>query len=578
MEISTMSQAMQLHAQTLKSPNYPQRNLSKIFTFSALSPSGDLSYAQSLLTHSLLTLTQSNSYYHNTLIRAFSNCPNPTQSISLFLSFLNNPTRILSPWPDNFTFPFLFKSCSRLKMTQLGKQLHGSVLKSGFGSDLYVLNSIIHFYGNSGESGCAWKVFDEMPVRDVVSWTAMIDGLVDDNRPVEAIRLFDRMVAEGDVRVNEATVVSVLRACAETGALGVGKRVHGIVEEMGIGEKDNVRTALIDMYAKCGCIDRARRVFDEIEGKCDVFAWTAMIKALASHGQCEEAIEFFDKMVELKVKPDGKTMTAVLSACRNAGLVYEGCEYFSSIWEKYGIKPSIQHYGCMVDLLARAGHLSEAEELIEKLPFEPDGVMWRTLIWACKIHGDTDKGERLMEKIELLDTDEHDSGSYILVGNMYASAGKWQEKARVRDLMNQKRLSKPPGNSKIEVNGGIHEFTMGDSSHPEATDIFVKLDEIKEKLREEGYNPKVSEVLLEMDDEDKASQLWHHSEKLALAYGLIRTRPGTTIRVVKNLRSCEDCHEVMKLISKIYNREIIVRDRIRFHYFVNGTCSCKDYW
>ncbi|KAL4294339.1 hypothetical protein AHAS_Ahas18G0218200 [Arachis hypogaea] len=175
-------------------------------------------------------------------------------------------------------------------------------------------------------------------------------------------------------------------------------------------------------------------------------------------------------------------------------------------------------------------------------------------------------------------TADDDSGSYILASNVYASAGKWCNKAEVRELMNRRGLTKPPGCSRIEVDGTVCEFSMGDYNHPEAEKIYNKLDQIVDEIRKEGYNPRVSEVLLEMDDEDKAIQLLHHSEKLALAYGLIRNRQGSEIRIVKNLRSCEDCHEFMKLVSKIYQREIIVRDRIRFHHFKNGDCSCKDYW
>ncbi|RVW48370.1 Pentatricopeptide repeat-containing protein [Vitis vinifera] len=245
---------------------------------------------------------------------------------------------------------------------------------------------------------------------------------------------------------------------------------------------------------------------------------------------------------------------------------------------KYGVKPTIQHYGCMVDLLARTGHLDEAEEFIRKMPIEPDVVLWRTLIWASKVHGDIDRSERLMKDRGLLKMDSDDCGSYVLLGNVYASAGKWHDKAKMRELMNQKGLSKPPGCSRIEVDGLVHEFAAGDSGHIEAEKIYAKLDEVEERLKAEGYHPKLSEVLLEIDNEEKAFQLRHHSEKLAVAFGLIKTSPGTEIRIVKNLRSCEDCHSVMKLISKIYQQDIIVRDRIRFHHFINGDCSCKDYW
>ncbi|VVA36946.1 PREDICTED: pentatricopeptide repeat-containing [Prunus dulcis] len=571
MEITTMSQAMQLHAQILKAGNHQNQNLSKLFTFSALSPSGDLSYARLILD----TFPAPNSYYYNTMIRAYSQSSDPIQALLLFLPMLEDPTHH-TPRPDKFTYPFLLKSCARLRLTHEGKQIHGLIVKSGLEWDRYIQHSLIHMYCLGGESGLAYMMFDRMPDRDVVSWTSMIDGLVENGRPIEAIRLFEQMVDDG-VEVNDATVVSVLRACAETGALGVGRRVHGVVEGRGIGLKANVNSALIDMYAKCGCIRSARQVLNDIVDK-DVFAWTAMISGLASHGHCQDAIDLFSKMQGFGIKPDERTMTAVLSACRNAGQVAEGYAYLRSMQNEYGVRPTIQHYGCMVDLLARAGHLKEAEEFIRKMPIEPDVVMCRNLIWACKVHKDTERAERLIIHLRQPKMGSNDSGSYVLIGNVYASAGKWHDKARVRELMKQKGLVKPPGFSRIELDGEIHEFAVGDSGHPEAETIYRKLEEIEDNLRKEGYDPKLSEVLLEIDDEEKAFQLSHHSEKLALAFGLIRTRPGSEIRIVKNLRSCENCHAVMKLISKVYQREIIMRDRIRFHHFKNGDCSCRDYW
>ncbi|XP_057966183.1 pentatricopeptide repeat-containing protein At4g21065-like [Malania oleifera] len=576
MEITTMSQAMQLHARILKSgsgsPENTTHELIKLFTFSALS--GNLTYAS----HVLDSLpTQPSSYFYNTMIRAYSQSPDPTRALHFFLFMHRQQLRPSgpAPRPDKFTYPFVLKACSRSRRTRLGRQVHGLIYKSDLESDRFIRNSLIHMYSGCGESGLAEKVFDGMSDRDVVSWTSMIDGLVDDDRPLEAVRMFQQML-DDRIEPNEATIVSVLRACADTGALSIGRRMHALVDEKReIGLKANVNTALIDMYAKCGCIDSAMRLFNSI-GRKDVFAWTAMISGLASHGQCQDATELFDQMEQLGLKPDERTITAVLSACRNVGRVTKGYAYFKSMRRKYGVRPTLQHYGCVVDLLSRGGRLNDAEELIRKMPIKPDAVLWRTLIWACKIHGDIDRGERLMKHLDHIDST--DCGSYVLLGNMYASTGKWHDKARVRKLMNHRGLVKPPGCSRIEVNGLLHEFTAGDSTHVEAEKIYGKMDEIEERLREEGYHPKLSEVLLDIEDEEKAFQLRHHSERLAVAFGLIKLSPGAEIRIVKNLRSCEDCHTVMKLISKIYQREVMVRDRIRYHHFRNGECSCRDYW
>ncbi|OIT08362.1 PREDICTED: pentatricopeptide repeat-containing protein At4g21065-like [Nicotiana attenuata] len=573
MEISTMGQAMQLHARVLKSGPEDQthaQNLSKLFTFSALSPSGDLTYARHILTN----LQTPNSYYYNTMIRAYSDSPDPNRSLSLFLSMHCREEPVV-PGPDKFTYPFVLKACSKLRHAQLGKQIHGLILKSGLMSDRYVNNALIHMYSGCADSGLALKVFDEMCDRDVVSWTSMIDGFVDNDRPIEAIGLFEQMMDNG-VDPNEATLVSVLRACADTGALSIGQKVHNFVKERNLSKKANVGTALIDMYAKCGFIESAKKVFNETMDK-DVYAWTAMVSGLASHGLSEEAMEHFEQMKSCNVKPDERTMTAVLSACRNAGWIGKGLYHLRSM-KKYKLRPTIQHYGCIVDTFVRAGQLEEAEQFIRKMPIDPDVVLWRTLLWGCKIHGDVERSERLVKDVELLNMDSHDCGSYILLGNVYAASGNWKEKAKMRELMNQRGLVKTPGSSRIEIDGLVHEFTAGDSRHVEAENIYAKLDEMEQNVRREGYDPKISEVLLEIDDDEKASQLLNHSEKLAVSFGLIKTNPGTVIRVVKNLRSCEDCHSFMKLISKLYQREIIIRDRIRYHHFRGGECSCGDRW
>ncbi|GJY37770.1 pentatricopeptide repeat-containing protein [Tanacetum coccineum] len=512
MEITTMSQAIQLHAQTLKNPNPNPETLIKIFNFTALSPSPNLTYAHTILKS--LQPTSQTSYFHNTLIRAHAVSPNPLNSITLFLKWvtLDNPSRVK---PDRFTYPFVFKACGKLGFKGFGREVHGLVLKSGFGKDLFIRNGLVSFY-----MGCR-EVSDE----------------------VKGLRYFRDMEIEGFV-ANDVTILLVLRACAETGALS---------------------------------IDSARQVFSEAVDT-DVYVWTAMISGLASHGRCKEVIELFDRTESDGMRPDEKTMTVVLSACRNMGWVDEGLAYFKKIRKVYKLRPIVQHYGCVVDLLARSGRLDDAQKFIKSMPIEPDAVMLRSLIWGYKVHGDTERLEDLIKHIEGEKIDScDDCGTYVLLGNVYASNKKWKNKANVRRLMNQKGIVKPSGHSRIEINNVIYEFTAGSTNRVEAENIYTKLAEIEETLRSEGYDPKVSDVLLEIDDGEKASQLLHHSEKLAVSFGLIKTEPWTVIRIVKNLRSCEDCHSFMKHVSRVYKREILIRDRIRFHCFKDGECSCRDY-
>ncbi|PKA61471.1 Pentatricopeptide repeat-containing protein [Apostasia shenzhenica] len=514
------------------------------------------------------------SFLANYVLRAYSKSPRPHRALRLFLHHHSQP---LAPIPDRFTFAPLLSAAARLGCADTGRQLHALLLKSSLfpSSSTQSLNSLIHFYSSCRLLLPALQVFDEMSERDVVSWTSAISAAADADSPRHALRLFDSMVADG-IQPNEATAVAALRSCADLGALSTGRRIHRIARVHGFSSKPNVATSLLDMYAKCGRIDLAEEIFRGLPEK-DVFAWTAMIFGLAYHERSREALDLFQDMVEMGVQPDDRTITALLCACRSKAWVAEGYRVYNNM-HKFGITPRIQHYGCMVDLLARGGHLSEAEGFIRRMPVEPDAVLWRTLIWASMIHGDSERAERLMEKRKLLEMDPVDSGSYVLMGNVFGSLGKWEKKAKVRETMVKRRTGKLPGCSRIEVNGVVHEFEAGDSGHPEAERIYEKWDEIVERLRVEGYSPHVSEVLLDMEDEEKASQLHHHSEKLALAFGLINTSPEEEILIVKNLRSCQDCHSAMKLISRIYGRKIMVRDRIKFHHFSNGCCSCGDFW
>ncbi|KAI0522842.1 hypothetical protein KFK09_005227 [Dendrobium nobile] len=533
-----------------------------------------VSHAAQLHAHLIKTAPHSDSYLANATLRAYSKSPHPNRALYLFLHLHSRP---LAPIPDRFTFSILLSAAARLRSSAAGRQLHAVLLKSSLhpSSSHHSLNSLISFYSSCRLLLPALQVFDEMVKRDVVSWTSAIAAAVDADFPRDALNLFDSMLADG-IPPNDATAVVALRACADLGALAAGQRIHRIARVEGFSSIPNVATALLDMYAKCGRIEFAEDMFDRMPVK-DVFAWTAMIFGLANHGRSREALDLFQKMVEMGVRPDDRTITAVLVACRSKGWVAEGYRVYNNM-HKFGMRPRIQHYGCMVDLLARAGHLDEAEGFIKRMPIESDAVLWRTLIWASKFHGDTERAERLMEERPLLEMDSSDIGSYVLMGNVFGSVGKWGKKAEVRETMVRRRVGKLPGCSRIEVNGMIHEFEAGNSGHPDAKMIHEKWGEVAEKLRQEGYSPIVSEVILDMEDEEKASQLNHHSEKLALAFGLINKSPGEEILIVKNLRSCQDCHSAMKVISRVYDRKITIRDRIKFHHFSNGFCSCGDYW
>lgn len=608
--------------------------------------------------------------------------------------------------PNSYTLPFLLKSCAKFAGTHEGKQIHSHVLKLGLESNPFVHASLVNMYAQTGELGCAELVlrksslpnvvsftalitgyasqgclddarrtFDEIPVRDTVSWNAMIAGYAQNGRFIEALEFFEEM-KKANVAPTETTIVTVLSACAQSGSLELANSIRSWIEDQGLVSSVRLVTALIDLYSKCGELDKARDLFEgisqkdviswnamlsgyshtndykealvlfrkmqqtkieptdmtfvsilpacahlgaldlgkwihgcinknfpcstnlclwtslihmyarcgDIEAAKQVFggmqnkslsSWNAMISGLGMHGDACMALEHFRQMRDQGFRPDHITFIGVLSACSHAGLVDLGRQCFNSMVEDYNILPKLHHYGCMIDLLGRAGLFDEAEALVKNMEMKPDGAIWSSLLAACRMHGKVEFGEFAAKC--LFELEPENPGPYVLLSNIYADAGRWEDVARIRTKLNDKGMKKVPGCSSIEVDGVVHEFLVGDKVHPHSQDIYMMLDEIDQHLKKAGFVPDTSEVLYDMDEEWKGA-LGHHSEKLAIAFGLISTKPGTTIRIVKNLRVCRNCHSAIELISKIFNREIIARDRYRFHHFKDGSCSCMAYW
>lgn len=539
-------------------------------------------------------------FIYNTLIQGFSASETPLQSLNLYTQL-----RFQGLFPDNLTFPLLFKACTKLGFLYMGVQLHGQVVKHGFLNDVYVQNCLVHLYATFGDVKSAADVFGRMDFSDVVSWTSMIAGYMEcgdvesardlfDEMPErnlftwsvmirgyarngrfdKAVELFQVLESEG-VRANEVVMVNVISSCAHLGAVGIGERAHDYVVRNNLDVNLILGTALIDMYARCGYIEKAVQVFKGLQER-DTLCWTAIISGLALYGYAERAIGYFEEMVRSGLAPRDITFTAVLSACSHGGLVEKGLEIFNSIQRDYGMEPRLEHYGCVVDLLGRAGKLAEAEKLILEMPVEPNAPIWGALLGACRIHRNADIAERVGKVLIQLQP-EH-SGYYVLLSNIYARTNKWESVENMRTLMKLKGVTKPPGYSLIEMEGKVHSFTMGDKSHPEITNIQRMWGDILRKIRLAGYNENTADALFDIDEEEKETAIYCHSEKLAIAYGIMKTKDRTTIRIVKNLRVCEDCHTATKFISKVYKREFIVRDRNRFHHFSEGRCSCMDYW
>ncbi|KAL4382704.1 hypothetical protein S245_014410 [Arachis hypogaea] len=476
--------------------------------------------------------------------------------------------------PNNFTFASVLQACASLVLPNMGKQIHSYVLKVGLLLNVFVSNSLMDVYAKCGQIENSIKLFVESPEHNDVTWNTIIVGYVQSGEAEKAMNIFIRML-EYDVQPTEVTYSSVLRACASLAALEPGLQVHSLIIKTTYNKDTVVANSLIDMYAKCGRITDARVIFDKMN-KQDEVSWNAMICGYSTHGLGVEALNLFDMMQQSNSKPNKLTFVGVLSACSNAGLLERGQALFKSMLKDYGIEPCIEHYTCMVWLLGRLGQFDEAAKLIGEIPYDPSVMVWRALLGACVIHKNIDLGSVCAQRV--LEMEPDDDATHVLLSNMYATAKRWDKVASVRKCMQKRRVKKEPGLSWVENQGVVHYFTVGDTSHPENKVIYEMLEWLKKKTREAGYIPDCNAVLLDVEDAEKERLLWVHSERLALAYGLLRIPPASSVRIIKNLRICTDCHTVIKVISKFVQREIVVRDINRFHHFRNGICSCGDYW
>jgi pentatricopeptide repeat protein len=301
-----------------------------------------------------------------------------------------------------------------------------------------------------------------------------------------------------------------------------------------------------------------------------------MLQGFAMHGHGDKALKHFEHMCEEGIEVHSVAFICLLSACSHAGLVDEGLGYFDSMGSVYGICATAEHYTCIVDLLGRAGRLQEAEDMIHAMPYKLSAPVWKALLSACRIHGNVEMGERITEQVLKLDPDN--ASGYVLLSNIYAAAGNWDLSASVQRQRMERGVKKQPGRTWIEVNDEVHTFLVNDQDHPQMNEIHAALKTLTGQMHDAGFVPDTRFALHDVEEEKKVIHLCHHSEKLAIAFGLISTPPGTPLRIFKNLRVCGDCHTATKFITKIVGRRIIVRDANRFHHFEDGVCSCMDYW
>ncbi|PIN18042.1 hypothetical protein CDL12_09298 [Handroanthus impetiginosus] len=528
---------------------------------------GELKCAQNVFGHMVVRDLVS----WNSIIAAYEQNDYPHDALKLFHKMQLNKVQ-----PDLLTLVSLSSGVAQTKDFSGSKSVHGFIMRRCWITEGTVIgNGVVDMYAKLGIIDSAHKVFEELPRKDVISWNTMITGYAQNGLASEAIEVYRRMRENEDVTPNQGTWVSVLPAYAHLGALRDGMRVHCQVLKEGLDLDVFVGTCLIDLYGKCGRLGEAMSLFYDVSKETSV-PWNAIISCHGLHGLGETSLKLFEDMLCEGVKPDHVTFLSLLTACSHSGLVDQGEWYFNAMQQTYGIKPTVKHYGCMVDLFGRAGLMEKAYNFIEGMPLRPDASVWGALLGACRIHGNVEMGRRASNR--LFELDSENVGYYVLLSNLYANFGRWEGVDKVRSLARDRGLWKTPGWSSIELNNRIEIFYTGNQSHPQCEEIYKELAIINAKIKALGYTPDYSFVLQDVEDDEKENILMSHSERLAIMYGILNTPPKTCIRLYKNLRVCGDCHSVTKYISKLTEREIVVRDSNRFHHFKDGLCSCGDYW
>ncbi|KAE8719998.1 mediator of RNA polymerase II transcription subunit 16-like [Hibiscus syriacus] len=413
----------------------------------------------------------------NIMVSAYSQHGKPTESVKNVRCMVNSGIRA-----DMFTAIPAISSIRKLKSTEWGKQMHAYVMRNGLDYQVSVHNSLIDMYYECDCLTYARKIFENVTEKTVVSWSSMIKGYVNRDQNHDALSLFSRMKTDG-VKADFITVINILPACVNTGALEQVRALHGYSLKLGLNLMSSVNSSFPIGNAKCGCIVLARKLFDEEEIDVkDIITWNSMISAHAKHGDWSQCFELYNRMKWLNMKLDQVTFLGLLTACINSGLVKEGGTFFKEMREIYGCQPNQEHYACMVDLLGRAGRIDEARELVDEMPFKPDTRVWGPLLSACKLHSETKLAESAAEK--LLTMEPENAGNYVLLSNIYAAAGKWDKFAKMRRLLREKGLRKIPGCSWLQLNGHVNEFLVADKSHPKANDIYALLGILEFSIKE----------------------------------------------------------------------------------------------
>lgn len=419
----------------------------------------------------------------NAMISGYSQCGYSQEALELFVTMCEKDV-----YPDLFTYCSVFNAIAAIKCTRFGKEVHGMVLKSGSEFKTSVSNAIADAYAKCELLEDVRKVFDRMEERDIVSWTTLVTAYSQCSEYEEALITFSKMRKEGFIP-NQFTFSTVLDACASLSLLDYGRQVHGLLCKADLDADKCTESALIDMYSKCGCITEARKLFERISNP-DTVTWTAIISGYAQHGLVEDALQLFRRMEQLGTKANAVTLLCILFACSHRGMVEEGLYYFQRMEESYGLVPKMEHYACIVDILGRVGRVTDAIEFIEKMPIEPNEMVWQTLLGACRVHGNVELGEIAAEKIISIRPEY--SATYVLLSNTYIETGSYEDGVSLRHMMKDRGVIKEAGCSWISVKGEVHKFYAGDQLHQQKDLIYAKLEELRMTIKSMDYVPDLS--------------------------------------------------------------------------------------
>ncbi|KAL7245506.1 hypothetical protein ACSBR2_000775 [Camellia fascicularis] len=486
--------------------------------------------------------------------------------------------------PNEFTLTSVLSLCCVMQALSVGLQVHSLTIKLGYELNLPVTNSIMYLYLKCGHVREAKKLFDGMEEVSLVTWNAMIaghaqmmdlaeDGISAHQSGVEALNIFLRLHRSG-LKPDLFTFSSILTVCSSLVALQQGEQVHSQTIKTGFLSDVVVGTTLVNMYNKCGSIERASKAFVEMSTRT-LISWTSMITGFAQHGCSQQALQLFEDMRLVGVRLNKITFVGVLSACSHAGMVDEALAYFEMMKNEYKIKPVMDHFACLIDMFVRLGRLDEAFEIIKKMDFEPNEFIWSTMVAGCRSHGNLELGFYAAE--QLLKLNPKNSETYVLLLNMYVSAGRWQDVSRVRKLMKDEKIGKLKDWSWISIKDKVYSFKPDFQFRPQCEEADQLLADLIEKAKNCGYESQGDLGVTDEQDEETTFSTVHHSEKLAVTFGLLNTSNAVPIHVIKSISMCQDCHSFIKFVSILTAREIIVRDSKRLHKFVSGRCSFGDF-